>query len=83
MHNAVVMDAIQLSLFASRIAAACDEMGAVLRRAIWGSSSSSQRARKSLLQQPHGLGFFLEPRPVVGVGDVDQALRFLAHRGIA
>lgn len=33
MHNAVMMDAIQLSLFASRIAAACDEMGAVLRRA--------------------------------------------------
>jgi N-methylhydantoinase B len=32
-HNAVMMDAIQLSLFASRIAAVCDEMGAVLRRA--------------------------------------------------
>jgi len=28
-----MMDAIQLSLFASRIAAVCDEMGAVLRRA--------------------------------------------------
>jgi len=32
-HNGTVMDPIQLSLFASRIAAVCDEMGAVLRRA--------------------------------------------------
>ncbi|MDH3832386.1 MAG: hydantoinase B/oxoprolinase family protein, partial [Gammaproteobacteria bacterium] len=27
------MDAIQLSIFASRVSALCDEMGAVLRRA--------------------------------------------------
>ncbi len=32
-HNVTVMDAIQLSLFSSRIAAVCDEMGAVLKRA--------------------------------------------------
>ena len=34
-HNGSMMDAIQVSLFASRIAAVCDEMGAVLRREGW------------------------------------------------
>jgi N-methylhydantoinase B len=32
-HNGGIMDAIQLSLFSSRMGAICDEMGAVLKRA--------------------------------------------------
>lgn len=32
-HNRIAMDAITLSLFASRVTAVCDEMGATLRRA--------------------------------------------------
>ncbi len=48
------MDAIQLSIFSSRISALCDEMGAVLRRAAFSPNIKDRLDYSCALFDPHG-----------------------------
>ena len=52
-HNA--MNPIELSLFSSRIAAVCDEMGAVLQRAALSSNIKDRLDFSCAVFDPHGL----------------------------
>jgi len=48
------MDAIQLSIFSSRISAVCDEMGAVLRRAAFSPNIKDRLDYSCAIFDPHG-----------------------------
>ncbi|HFD80839.1 MAG TPA: hydantoinase B/oxoprolinase family protein, partial [Gammaproteobacteria bacterium] len=48
------MDAIQLGIFASRISAVCDEMGAVLRRTAFSPNIRDRLDYSCAVFDPHG-----------------------------
>ena len=70
-----VMNPIELSLFSSRIAAVCDEMGAVLQRAALSSNIKDRLDFSCAVFDPHGLLCAQAAHIPVHLGSMAYAMR--------
>ncbi|MDH3559627.1 MAG: hydantoinase B/oxoprolinase family protein [Gammaproteobacteria bacterium] len=71
------MDAIELSIFSSRIAAACDEMGAVLRRAAFSTNIKDRLDYSCAVFDPQGQLCAQAAHIPVHLGSMAYAMRDL------
>lgn len=73
------MDAVELSLFSSRVATVCDEMGAVLRRAVFSPSIRDRLGYSCAVFDPQGQLCAQAAHIPVHLGSMAFAMAELVH----
>lgn len=75
------MDAVELSLFSSRVAAVCDEMGTVLRRAAFSPNIRDRLDYSCAVFDPQGQLCAQAAHIPVHLGSMAFAMAELVHAG--